>query len=158
MRKTLGLSHAKASRGIPIGNLTSQIFSNIYLNEFDRFVRHTLKPQAYLRYGDDFILFAATRHQARSYRTASQDFLQKSLKLRINPRNDVVIAASAGLHFLGHVITTGYVMVDKHTTKSVLRKLNSQNIHSYKSLKLVAAARKELDWLMVEEISQALDK
>ncbi len=43
------------SCGLPIGNLTSQILANVYLNEFDRFVQHSLKPLAYIRYGDDFI-------------------------------------------------------------------------------------------------------
>lgn len=51
----------KPVQGIPIGNLTSQLFANIYLHESDCFVRHHLKPQAYVRYGDDFILFYPTR-------------------------------------------------------------------------------------------------
>ena len=44
-------------KGIPLGNLTSQIFANVYLHELDRFILHTVKPLKYLRYGDDFVLF-----------------------------------------------------------------------------------------------------
>jgi hypothetical protein len=49
--------------GLPIGNLTSQFFANVYLNELDQFVKHTLKVQHYLRYVDDFVLLHAERAQ-----------------------------------------------------------------------------------------------
>jgi hypothetical protein len=51
---------------MPIGNLTSQLFANIYINEWDRFVRHELKPLAYVRYGDDFLLYFADAATARA--------------------------------------------------------------------------------------------
>ena len=57
----LGSSDRFKGVGIPIGNLTSQIFANIYLHEFDRYVRHELRPSGYVRYGDDFVLFCASR-------------------------------------------------------------------------------------------------
>ena len=122
--------------GIPIGNLTSQIFANIYLNEFDRFVRHTLKPQAYERYGDDFLLFCRTRKQARELRLRAKIFLSSDLGLSLNPKNDIVVPAKTGLKFLGHDITRVSVTVDKHTTKRVIERLNSQNAASYKALYL----------------------
>ncbi len=65
--------------GIPIGNLTSQIFANIYLNEFDRYVRHVLKPLAYVRYGDDMVLWCRTRQQAELLRRQAFDFLASHL-------------------------------------------------------------------------------
>lgn len=68
--------------GIPIGNLTSQIFANIYLNEFDRFAVHILKPQAYLRYGDDFIIFAENKKSLIAMREKTKQFLQKTFALR----------------------------------------------------------------------------
>ena len=54
--------------GIPIGNLTAQIFANIYLNEFDQFVLHSLKPLGYTRYGDDFVLWFPDELSAREAR------------------------------------------------------------------------------------------
>lgn len=63
--ESVSQSVSQSRRGIPIGNLTSQIFANIYLNEFDRFVRHTLKPLGYIRYGDDFVLFTNNEAEAR---------------------------------------------------------------------------------------------
>ena len=61
--------------GLPIGNLTSQIFSNIYLNEFDRFVAHSLKPKAYLRYGDDFLIFENNRSALEKIKAQAVSFL-----------------------------------------------------------------------------------
>jgi retron-type reverse transcriptase len=144
-------------RGIPIGNLTSQIFANIYLNEFDRYVRHVLKPLAYVRYGDDCILFCRTRAVARQMRQKSVKFLTDELKLTINPKNDVIVPASSGLHFLGHAITDKYAVVDRHTTKSALQKTNIRNIASYKSLKLVKWPKRQLDWQLLDEITEIID-
>ena len=70
-------------RGMPIGNLTSQIFANIYLNEFDRFMVHTLKPKAYLRYGDDWLCFTESKTDALFIRNAAEQFLFESLNLQL---------------------------------------------------------------------------
>jgi hypothetical protein len=113
-----------------------------------------LKPLAYVRYGDDAILFCKTRHEARKMRQNSVDFLKNELKLTINPKNDVIVPASAGLHFLGHAITDKYIVVDRHTTKSALQKANIGNIASYKSLKLVKWPKRQLDWQLLDEITE----
>lgn len=77
--------------GIPIGNLTSQIFANIYLNEFDRFVKHELKVKDYLRYGDDFIMLESNKEKLEELRSRSIDFLNRALKLTMNRKNDRII-------------------------------------------------------------------
>ncbi len=145
-------SHEGRKKGMPIGNLTSQIFSNIYLHELDRYVRHTLRPLAYVRYGDDVAIWCRTRREARSIRQRTVEYLAKELYLAINPKNDVIVPASAGLHFLGHVVAPSYVVVDKHTTKATLRKVTGRNIASYKSLLLAKTPRAQLDWLYVDEL------
>jgi hypothetical protein len=140
--------------GIPIGNLTSQIFANIYLHEFDRYVRHTLKPLAYARYGDDAVFFCQNRRQAREFRQKSVEFLSETLKLTINPKNDVIVPAQSGLHFLGHAITAEYAVVDRHTTKSALQKVSLNNVASYKSLKLVKWPKRQIDHLVLDELTK----
>jgi RNA-directed DNA polymerase len=137
--------------GIPIGNLTSQIFSNIYLHEFDRFVRHHIKPLAYVRYGDDFAVFCPTLHGAYSNRDLAVSFLRDNLALTINSKNDVVVASRAGLKFLGHNITKGFTEVDKHTTRSVLSKLDWHNAASYKAMPLPETDKRSLDWILLEK-------
>jgi hypothetical protein len=144
--------------GIPIGNLTSQIFANIYLNEFDRFVRHDLKPLAYVRYGDDAILFGRTRAETRQIRSRAVNFLSNRLKLTVNLLNDVIIRADQPLHFLGHAVTAGYAVVDKHTTRAVLSKITLKNVASYKSLKLAKWPKRQIDWLTLDKIEKMLDK
>ncbi|HMQ95682.1 MAG TPA: reverse transcriptase/maturase family protein [Candidatus Saccharibacteria bacterium] len=145
-------------RGIPIGNLTSQIFSNIYLNMFDRFVRHQLKPQGFVRYGDDFILIAPTRRRARHYQLVASKFLYDTLDLTVNPRSNVVVPAASGLHFLGHAVFSRYAVVDKHTSQAVLAKVRCGNLASYQSLALAKHIKKELYWRILDENAEILDK
>jgi RNA-directed DNA polymerase len=140
-----------SKQGIPIGNLTSQIFSNIYLHEFDRFVRHILKPQAYIRYGDDFVLFCRTRRSAHWLRDEANNYLQSELQLTLNPKNDVIVAAKSGLKFLGHDVKAKSALVDKHTTKKILPKITSRNISSYRSLFLADAVKNRFDWILLEK-------
>jgi retron-type reverse transcriptase len=147
------ISH-QPSAGIPIGNLTSQIFANIYLNEFDRYVRHRLKPLAYLRYGDDFILICKTRKQAYEQRLRSKEFLQTELGLSLHQTNDVVVAVKQGLHFLGHVITSKFLVVDKQTSKIAVAKVSIKNVASYRSLLLLEVLHEEINW----ELLQIIDK
>lgn len=141
----------RPGRGIPIGNLTSQLFANIYLHEFDRYVRHTLKPKAYIRYGDDFLLFYPTRRQAYLSRDRAAAFLTDHMKLNINPKNNIVIAANRGLKFLGHTVTAESAFVDKYTTRRVLQRLDWHNASSYRALPLVKTARDGLDWILFEK-------
>ncbi|MEO8785335.1 MAG: reverse transcriptase/maturase family protein [Candidatus Saccharimonadales bacterium] len=141
----------RSHRGIPIGNLTSQTFSNIYLNELDRFIRHQIKPLAYVRYGDDFCIFWPTRRGARIVRQQAADFLANNLGLSLNPKNDVVVAAKRGLKFLGHNINRGHIAVDTHTTKSVIGKLNRRNAASYRTLLLTQVQKERMDWILLEK-------
>lgn len=142
----------QSGRGIPIGNLTSQLFANIYLHEFDRFVRHTIKPKAYVRYGDDFLLFHTTRRQAHLSSSTATAFLKDHMKLAINPKNNIVIAAKRGLKFLGHNITADSALVDVHTIRRVLQRLDWHNASSYRALALNKTAKNSLDWLLLREI------
>ena len=146
--------HCQPGVGIPIGNLTSQIFANIYLHEFDRYARHTLKPLAYVRYGDDVLMWAKNRADAEALRRQSVQFLGETLGLHVNPKNDYIVPARRGLHFLGHAVTSSYIVVDKHTTRSVLRKSRSGNIASYKSLRLAIMPKKQLDWQLLDELEE----
>jgi len=144
--------HVKPARGIPIGNLTSQLFANIYLHEFDRYVRHTLKPQAYIRYGDDFLLFYPTSRQARQARENAKDFLKNNLDLRLNPKNDVIVPAGSGLKFLGHTITGEALAVDEYTTRRVLKRIDHHNASSYRALYLAKDVKDGLDWILLNEL------
>lgn len=140
-------SVSQSRHGIPIGNLTSQIFANIYLNEFDRYVRHTIKPLAYMRYGDDVLLFFSTKHKAQIAQKTCTAWLNAELSLAVHPKNDIVRKVTSGIHFLGHhIYANGHINVDSHMQRKIEQKLSVTNIATYKAMHITAKKRKKLDW------------
>ncbi len=87
-------------RGLPVGNLTSQFWANVYLNELDQFVKRLLRSRAYVRYVDDFLLFANTKRQLWEWKKAIVDRLS-DLRLTLHERSSTVYPTSAGIPFLG---------------------------------------------------------
>jgi len=138
---------------MPIGNLTSQIFANVYLNEFDRFVRHSIKPNAYIRYGDDFVVFTKNKSDIERHRLACIKFLQDELGLAIHDKNDIILPARKKLHFLGHYIYPNQqIHVDKYMQKRVQKRLSLKNISNYKSYHLTPTQRKQLSWQILSDL------
>jgi hypothetical protein len=150
-------SKQASKQGIPIGNLTSQIFANIYLNEFDRFVRHVRKPAAYLRYGDDFIVLESSRPTCLDQRQAMQQFLTDELGLFLHPDNDIVVSGHEGLHFLGHWIYAKDIVIDTATKQRLLERLRLKNSASYQALHIPKMLRKQFPWVLHHEIEKILD-
>ena len=94
------LRHAAPGCGLPIGNLSSQFFANVYLNELDQFVKHQLKAGYYLRYMDDFILLAPDPAILTDWAAQSADFLQQRLRLQLKPAQPQPLRN--GVDFLGY--------------------------------------------------------
>ncbi|MEK7103732.1 MAG: RNA-directed DNA polymerase, partial [Patescibacteria group bacterium] len=122
------------NRGVPIGNLTSQIFSNIYLNELDRFVVHHLRPLAYVRYGDDCVVIGESEADVAAIRNTIQEFLYTALHLAINPKNDIIIPVKEGIHFLGTRIYPWGIALNRRNRKKIIRRLDTSNVSSYGGL------------------------
>jgi retron-type reverse transcriptase len=87
-------------RGLPIGNLTSQLWANVYLNALDQYVKRELKCKAYLRFVDDFALFHDDKGQLHAWKGQIADFLT-GLRLQLHPKKSVVFPARVGIGFLG---------------------------------------------------------
>lgn len=87
--------------GIPVGNLTSQLFANIYLNKLDQYIKHTLGAKYYMRYMDDFILLSPDKEQLRRWLEDIERFLRDELKLELNPKT-TILAAKNGIDFVGY--------------------------------------------------------
>jgi RNA-directed DNA polymerase len=135
--------------GIPIGNLTSQIFANIYLNEFDRYIRHVIKPYAYVRYGDDFILIVNTKLEAEQVSFTATKWLKDTLKLKVHARNNIVVRSKHGLHFLGHrIYPSSNVVVESKQLKKIMSELSRKNVSSYMAQKLPKRVAKRFDWMI----------
>ena len=136
---------------MPIGNLTSQIFANIYLNELDRFVKHELKVRNYLRYGDDFILIYPELEKLNRLRTSVVQFLENGLRLNLNPKNDKIFKVRHGLRFLGVMIWLNGRKLKKRNKNRIKKRLSYRNISSYYGLVLKHGNKKtinEFAWLV----------
>lgn len=115
------LSMQEKGRGLPTGNLTSQLFANVYLNELDQFVKHTLKARFYLRYVDDFILLHRDPAQLRVWRDAIERFLQERLALSLKARGEPK-PLGEGADFLGYVVRPRYRLVRRR----IVRRFSAQ--------------------------------
>jgi retron-type reverse transcriptase len=94
------LTPALRPKGLPIGNLTSQFFANVLLNELDQFVEHCLQPREYVRYSDDFVLFDHDRERLEDALRRVPLFLEV-LRLKCHPSKTSVRRSAQGLKFLG---------------------------------------------------------
>lgn len=113
--------------------MTSQILGNIYLNEFDRYVQHCLKPLAYVRYGDDMVFWLRSEHEAVSCDLLVKDFLLKDLKLAVH-QNSTVQRANQMLHFLGIELWPSGRRLDKRMRKRTYERICYGNYASYYSM------------------------
>lgn len=142
--------------GMPIGNLTSQIFANIYFHEFDRFIKHTLKPEAYLRYGDDFVLLCADYKRIFQHKEKAVAFLKEKLKLSINPKNDSVRKTKQGLKFLGVVIYPKGRILNRRNRTRIRERLNLCNAGSYRGMVTKHDNKKtmeEFQWELLDDVT-----
>ncbi len=90
-----------SGKGMPLGNLTSQFFANVYLNELDQFVKHKLKAKNYIRYVDDFVLLHHSWRQLISWKKEINSFLSEQLSLKLHPYKCKIIPLTRGVNFLG---------------------------------------------------------
>ncbi len=108
-------------RGVPIGNLTSQIFANIYMNEFDQFVKHHLRVQHYARYTDDFIVVSQDSHYLRKLIVPMNEFLKQQLALDLHPGKVSIGKYHHGADFLGYVVFPHHTLLRKRTLRRMWR-------------------------------------
>ena len=90
--------------GLPIGNLSSQFFANIYLDALDQFAKHQIKARHYIRYVDDFILLHESAQWLNAAHAQIQDFLPRVLGAQLNPTKTILQPVDRGVDFVGHVI------------------------------------------------------
>lgn len=110
-------------KGIPLGNVTSQLFANIYLHELDRYCKHNLKIKYYLRYCDDFIIVDSSSERLQNYIPLLKNFLETKLQLTLHPRKIIMRKLSQGIDFLGYVVFEHHRILRHKTAKRMLRKM-----------------------------------
>jgi len=121
------------NRGLPIGNLSSQFFANVYMSDFDNFVKRKLKVKRYLRYVDDFVLFDESKERLEFLKQEIDRYLEKELHLKL--REDSKLKRHAeGLDFLGYVIRPNYTLVRQRVVKN-FKKKKAKYLNQYESKK-----------------------
>lgn len=115
--------HTLPGKGLPLGNVTSQIFANIYLNELDQFVKHALKARYYIRYCDDFVIVNQSRVVLEELTQKIRDFLYENLRLLLHPDKVTIRKLSQGMDFLGYVSLPYYSVLRTRTKRRLLRRL-----------------------------------
>jgi RNA-directed DNA polymerase len=128
LSEVVGSFSVKSGVGLPLGNLTSQLLVNIYMNELDQFVKHHMKAKYYIRYADDFVLVSDNREQMEHYIPLIQDFLWNRLKLNLHPNKVFIKTLAAGVDFLGWVHFPDHRVLRTTTKKRMIRKLNNEPI------------------------------
>ncbi|MEN8133201.1 MAG: hypothetical protein ABFS45_24085 [Pseudomonadota bacterium] len=118
------LFHAGVNKGLPIGNLNSQFFANVYLNGLDQFVKHSLKCRYYLRYCDDFVLLSHDREQLVEWCGRIEAYLRDTLQLELNPRERFAPVTN-GIDFLGYIVRRDYRLVRRRVVNHLQEKLRA---------------------------------
>lgn len=111
------------SKGLPLGNITSQLFANIYLNELDRFIKHELKVKYYIRYCDDFVILSISKSYLENLIPRIRNFLKDNLELFLHPNKITIRKYSQGIDFLGYVSFPHYKILRTKTKKRMLKKI-----------------------------------
>jgi len=118
-------------KGLPIGNLTSQLFANIYLNEFDQFIKHKLKIKHYIRYTDDFVIVANNKLYLENLIIPIRSFLSDKLALELHPKKVTIRKFHQGIDFLGYVVLSHHRLLRTKTRQHIFRKLKKR-VNEYK--------------------------
>lgn len=134
IKEIIGSFNKKIDKGLPIGNLTSQIFANIYLAKLDQFIKHKLKIKHYLRYCDDFIILDQDYNYLAGIIKMIDDFLKNKLKLSLHKNKVIIRKFTQGIDFLGYVVLPHYQVLRTKTKKRMFEKVNSENLQSYLGL------------------------
>lgn len=113
-------------RGLPIGNLTSQLFANVYMNEFDQFMKHELRVGHYLRYTDDFVVISDSKEYLEKLIQPTNQFLKEKLGLKLHPNKVSIRKFNQGIDFLGYVVLPHYRQLRTKTKKRIFKKIFSR--------------------------------
>lgn len=135
LRQIIGsFNSGTVDKGLPLGNLTSQLFVNIYMDEFDGFVKHKLKVKHYIRYADDFVIFSQEKAWLEGLILVIQKFLIEQLKLSLHPDKVFIKTLSSGIDFLGWVHFPKHRILRTTTKRRMLSRVCGNNLFSYLGL------------------------
>ena len=109
---------------MPLGNLTSQFFANVYLNELDKFIKHKIRARYYIRYVDDFIILHNSKEQLKIWKRKIDEFLRQELKLELHSDKSRIIPLSKGIDFVGFRNFYYFRLLRKRSINKIQHKIN----------------------------------
>ena len=128
----------KTGIGLPLGNLTSQLLVNIYMNSFDQWMKHIMKTHYFIRYADDFLILNTDKDFLLELTPKIADFLEENLKLQLHPDKLFIKTFASGLDFLGWVNFLNHRVLRTSTKRRVMKALheseNTNSLMSYSGL------------------------
>jgi retron-type reverse transcriptase len=131
-------SGGEHGRGVPVGNLTSQLFANIYLDALDKFVKEELRVKYYIRYMDDFVILSHDKAELHDLRGAIEELLHDALSLTLNPKTGV-LCASNGIDFCGYRHFKNHKRVRRRAVQVVGKNIKAYRKGRITHEKLIAA-------------------
>jgi Reverse transcriptase (RNA-dependent DNA polymerase). len=124
--------------GLPLGNLTSQLFANVYMHELDMFVKQELRVKNYIRYADDFVVLSDDKRYLQSVFDKIEHFVEERLRLKLHNDKVYIKTYASGVDFLGWIHFTHHRQIRTSTKNKVLRNTKHfpkpQTINSYRGL------------------------
>lgn len=120
-----------SNKGIPLGNLTSQLFANVYMNCFDQFVKRKLRLKYYVRYMDDFVILSENKERLAAVLIAIRSRLKEHLSLELHGGKVLLRKWHGGIDFLGYVSFPFHRILRTRTKRRIFRKLRPDNASSY---------------------------
>ena len=155
------LYSSEGKKGIPIGNYTSQVYANIYLNELDQYIKHELKVKYYYRYMDDGICLVKNKSEAKEILDKIRKYLKNNLKLELNKKTQI-FKDKQGVNFCGYKINENRLKIRdkgkrklKRKIKSLKQKIKEGKITSKESKKYIAG---HLGYIKIANTKNLIDK
>lgn len=140
LNKVINSYHAelKPGTGLPLGNLTSQLFANVYLNVFDQFAKHDLGVKCFIRYADDFVILSADKIYLENLAMKIQKFLSERLKLSLHPEKIFLRTIFSGVDFLGWKHFEAHRVLRRLTRRRIFKRITAspanETLQSYLGL------------------------
>jgi len=132
--KSLFFSQGK---GLPIGNLTSQFFANVYLDCLDHFIKDDLRVEKYIRYVDDIIIIGESKDCLGKYIGLAEDFLKTKLGLKLKRRKTILRPIRQGIDFLGYYVRRGYVLIRQKVVSRLKNRVRHGELFDIKVLSVI---------------------
>lgn len=124
-----------SGKGLPLGNLTSQLLVNVYMNEFDQFIKHKIKAKYYIRYADDFVILSENKSWLEEILPLIKSFLFCNLGLELHPNKIFIRTFASGVDFLGWIHFPTHRVLRTTTKRRMFRKVMNcprrETIQSY---------------------------